>query len=247
MDKSDTMKKIILGEAIILLMVCVHVQGSAYPNDDPSPVGMLQEQTGTVSGKIELRGTPQQMRQERGTRYRNEAMKKEMEDPSPISNDTKNVVIYLEGRSLDALQSPEAAKAKMDQRNTAFSPHVIAVQKGTTVDITNRDKVYHNVFSLSHPKKFNIGRRPTGEAVPVLFDKPGVVQLFCDIHSQMTAFIIVLNNHFFTQPDEHGSFTITGVPPGTYTIKVWHERLSAPEEKINIRSGEATVKNFVLE
>jgi hypothetical protein len=63
----------------------------------------------------------------------------------------------------------------------------------------------------------------------------------------MTAFIIVLNNPFFTQPDEHGLFTITGVPPGTYAIKVWHERLSAPEEKITIRSGEATIKNFVLE
>jgi len=71
--------------------------------------------------------------------------------------------------------------------------------------------------------------------------------VFCDIHSQMTAFVVVLDNPFFVQPDEDGSFKIDRVPPGTYTLKVWHERLTAPEQKITVTAGGTAKASFVLE
>jgi len=171
----------------------------------------------------------------------------EMDAPSEKVNEQKNVVVYLEGEGLDVSSIQRNAKAVMDQKKAKFIPHVLAVQKGTEVDFVNHDRVYHNVFSLSSPKRFNIGRRPTGEGVPVRFDKQGVVQVFCDIHSQMTAIVVVLDNPFFVRPDEEGVFKIDQVPPGTYTVKVWHERLTAAEQKITVTAGGTARANFVLE
>jgi len=135
----------------------------------------------------------------------------------------------------------------MNQKNATFIPHVLPVLKGTTVDFVNEDNTYHDVFSLSSIKKFNIGRRPTGEVVPVKFDRTGVAEIFCDIHSYMAAFIVVLDNPFFAKPDSRGSFKIENIPPGTYTVKVWHERLHAPDQTVTITAGSTTTVHPVLE
>lgn len=205
-----------------------------------------QEQTGTVTGRIEILSAPPPARMERGARYRSAMAMKSMEGKTSDQDERQNVVVYLEGPGLDAVQESSDARATLDQLDVAFVPHVLAVQKGTKVDVINHDKVYHNVFSLSGPKKFNIGRRPTGEAVPVRFDKSGVVQVFCDIHSQMTAFIVILENRFFAQPGGDGMFTIGKVPPGTYTLKVWHERLTTPDQKVTITPSGTITTNVVL-
>lgn len=208
--------------------------------------GISQDQTGTVKGRVELRAAPQIIRRERSGRYQSGGLMPEMEGHADKMSEQRNVIVYLEGAGLDADRGG-SSKAAMDQKNAAFVPHVLAIPKGTVVDFVNHDKTYHNVFSLSSAKRFNIGRRPTGEAVPVQFDKPGVVQVFCDIHSQMTAYVVVLGNPFFVQPADDGTFKIEHIPPGTYTIKVWHERLSAPEQKITVSAGGTATASFVLE
>jgi plastocyanin len=154
--------------------------------------------------------------------------------------------VYLEGSGLDRAQR-DSRSAVLDQRDATFIPHVLPIVKGSTVRIVNRDKTYHNVFSLSPIKKFNIGRRPTGEEVPVTFDKTGIIQVFCDIHSHMSAFILVLNNSMFVQPSADGTFTLDDVPPGKYTIQAWHERFSAAPQSVTVTPGESVSVDFVLQ
>ncbi len=163
------------------------------------------------------------------------------------TNENENVVVYLEGNGLQAYVNPELKRETMNQKNATFIPHVLPIVKGTVVDFVNEDDTYHNVFSLSSTKRFNIGRRPTGEVVPVKFDKTGIAEIFCDIHSYMSAFIVVLGSPFFAKPDEHGSFKIQGIPPGVYTVKFWHERLHSADKTVTITAGDVTTIRAVME
>lgn len=207
----------------------------------------IQDQSGTIVGKVEVRSLPPMIRRGRSGGYGVSGMTHDADARQEKVSEQRNVVVYLEGGRLDTFRAPASGRAEMDQQHAMFIPHVLAIQKGSVVDFTNHDRVYHNVFSLSPTRKFNIGRRPTGEAVPVEFDKSGVVQIFCDIHSQMTAYVVVLENPFFVQPADDGTFRIEHVPPGAYTIKAWHERLSSPDQRITVTAGATTTANFVLE
>ncbi len=211
-----------------------------------APTGQLfARQNGTVKGKIELPPLPPAMNRTLPSHYGSAAASMES-GPKEQPPEATNVVVYLEGPGLDKIPRDDR-KAVLDQRDATFIPHVLPIVKGTTVRIVNRDKTYHNVFSLSPTRKFNIGRRPTGEEVPVTFDKAGTVQVFCDIHSHMSAFILVLNNPEFVQPDADGTFTLDDVPPGKYTIHAWHERFSAAPQTITVVAGETVTVNFVLQ
>jgi hypothetical protein len=111
----------------------------------------------------------------------------------------------------------------MDQRNETFVPHVLAVTVGTTVDFPNNDLTFHNVFSLSKARRFDLGRYAAGRSKAVRFDRPGIVRVFCDIHSHMNAFILVFNHRFFAVTDDEGRYEIGAVPPGSYTLSAWYE------------------------
>ncbi len=230
--------------SIVLFLFLSLSPQSSSKNNSNSPES--QELTGTVTGKIELHATVQPSRMDRGARYRNSSPMKGMGEPAAAPNELENVILYLEGKGLDEKQLHQNARTKMDQKDAAFIPHVVAIQKGSIVEFINQDATYHNVFSLSPVRKFNIGRRPTGEAVPIQFGNSGVVQIFCDIHSHMTAFIVVVDHSFFTKADGNGAFSIDRIPPGSYTVKVWHERYTAPEKRVTITGGGTAVLNFVL-
>ncbi len=111
----------------------------------------------------------------------------------------------------------------MDQRNETFVPHVLAVSAGTIVDFPNNDSTYHNVFSLSKTKRFDLGRYARGHSKSVRFDRPGIVRVFCDIHSHMSAFVLVFGHRYFATTDTDGTYRIDNIPPGTYTVAAWHE------------------------
>lgn len=132
-------------------------------------------------------------------------------------------VVYLETAPGGAFELPEGGRAAMDQRDQTFVPHVLAITVGTTVDFPNSDLTFHNVFSLSKTKSFDLGRYSRGKSKAVRFDRPGVVRVFCDIHSHMSAFILVFAHRYFAVTDQAGNYAISGVPPGTYTLAVWHE------------------------
>ncbi len=125
-----------------------------------------------------------------------------------------------------ALATEPTRRASIRQRDETFMPRVVAVPVGSEVDFPNDDPIYHNVFSLSRAKTFNLGRFPRGESRVVRFDKPGIVKVFCDIHSHMAASVMVFNHPWFTVPDaEDGRFELGNVPPGQREITAWHERL----------------------
>lgn len=130
----------------------------------------------------------------------------------------ENAVVWLEASGAPAAP---AQKVVVDQRNLAFTPHVLAVRVGTTVEFPNNDKVFHNVFSFRDGKKFDLGMYPKGTVKRLVFDKPGLARLFCNIHPNMAAYVLAVDSPYFAVSTEDGTFTITGVPPGTYTYHAW--------------------------
>ena len=150
-------------------------------------------------------------------------------------------IVYLEEAPAAAFEEPVRARERMDQRNETFVPHVLAVRTGTTVDFPNSDRIYHNVFSLSPTRRFDLGRYAVGRSKSVRFDRPGVVRVFCDIHSHMSAFIVVFAHRHFvvTQPD--GDYQLPAVPPGTYTVVGWYEGEVRTSRQVTVRAGDAAV------
>ncbi len=154
--------------------------------------------------------------------------------------DRRRSVVYLEAAPQPAFDVPAPVKAVLDQRNETFVPYVLAVTVGSTVEFPNSDRTYHNVFSLSKPRRFDLGRYPRGESRSVRFDQPGVVRVFCEIHSQMSAWIRVFAHRYFATTDANGRFRIDGVPPGEYTLAVWNDGAVRARRELRIE-GDATV------
>jgi plastocyanin len=155
-----------------------------------------------------------------------------------------NVVIYLDSaEGLKGIDRP-AGKLEMRQQKEAFSPHVLAVVAGSQVQFPNADPFFHNVFSLSKTKTFDLGRYPEGTSKTVLFDRPGVVQVFCHIHSDMSAVVFVTPNAFFATPGSTGAYAIDGIPIGTYRVVAWHERAKPIASVIRVSAGKAAQLDF---
>lgn len=156
-----------------------------------------------------------------------------------------NVVVYFDSMPGVAIPVPTSPFA-MRQRGETFEPHVLAVPVGATVQFPNDDPFFHNVFSLSRARRFDLGRYPRGASKSVVFDRPGVVQVFCHIHSDMSAFVLVRENPFFAVPDSRGRFIIDGVPPGEYRVVAWHERVRPYAARVKIEAGSASVVEFTI-
>jgi plastocyanin len=166
--------------------------------------------------------------------------------PSDAADRLKSVV-YLETAPRGAFEQIEPSQhAVMDQRNETFVPHVLAIMTGTTVDFPNSDRFYHNVFSLSKTKSFDLGRYAVGSTKSVRFDRPGIVRVFCDIHSHMSAFIFVFSHPFFTVTDDEGRFRLDNVPPGNYSVVAWNEGVSSEPKPLTVPDGGATELDFTL-
>lgn len=118
------------------------------------------------------------------------------------------------------------------QQGQAFVPRVLAVAAGTTVEFPNLDPIFHNVFSVSPVKRFDLGKYPRGQSRRVTFGKAGLVQVYCDIHASMAAYIMVLPNHAFARPDPTGAFALPDLPRGEYALKVWHPDLPELRRKV---------------
>jgi plastocyanin len=170
----------------------------------------------------------------------------------PIAAEVRNVVIYLEGDSSTLPGSTEQVARRLHgsvaQHGERFVPHVLAVMQGGTVDFPNQDDIYHNVFSLSAAAGnggFDLGRYPKGSSRSWTFPKPGTVQVFCHIHQDMSAILLVLANPFFATPDENHHYSIDDVPEGDYTLVAWHERIKPPITRlVHVVAGQTAVVDF---
>ena len=165
-------------------------------------------------------------------------------DASPAKL-SERAVVYLESAELNhGKYSPPEKNPVLDQKNLQFHPMVLPILVGTTVDFPNRDNLFHNVFSYSSPKEFDLGRYPRDDSRSVTFDRPGVVRVYCDIHSQMSATILVLPHPYFASPDDSGSFAIGNVPDGKYTLVLWYDRDVVKRQSIVIEGGKPVEADF---
>jgi hypothetical protein len=123
-------------------------------------------------------------------------------------------------------------------------PRVLAITVGTTVDLPNNDTTFHNAFSLAPVRTFDLGRYPPGRTRSVRFDRPGIVPVFCDIHSHMSAYVLVFSHPFFAVTDEQGHYAIAGVPAGTYSLAIWSEIGRAAPRSVTVGDGEVIAATF---
>jgi plastocyanin len=194
---------------------------------------------GTIRGRVELRRAPAPIERRPGVADLGAAQ------PRDIPNLLRSVV-FLETAPRSAFGAEESGRAVMDQRNETFVPHVLAIMTGTTVEFPNSDKFYHNVFSLSKARRFDLGRYAAGESKRVTFDRPGIVRVFCEIHSHMNAYILVFNHPYFAVSDDEGRYHIDNVPPGTYNVMAWHEGAWADSKSVTVPDGAAAELDFAI-
>jgi plastocyanin len=220
-----------------LFSVPLSAMAPTHPGKVPAPVGA---RSGTVAGTVHLSAVPAnappRLSPYSQPRYRPQAA------PAPTSS-VEDVVIYV---ASDGSTTAARTAAVITQRQQQVIPRVTAVQVGTEVRFPNDDDVFHNLFSLSGPKRFNLGRYPPGRAESVVFDKPGVVKIFCDIHSEMSAVVLVVDTPFFTRPAADGSYQIPNLPPGTHTLVAWHERTAPDTVVVTLADGGVTKADFSL-
>jgi plastocyanin len=161
-------------------------------------------------------------------------------------SDRRRSVVYLESAPRAAFDQVEPGRASMDQRNETFVPHVLAVTAGTLVDFPNSDRFYHNVFSLSKAARFDLGRYATGKSKSVRFNQPGIVRVFCEIHSHMNAFVLVFAHPFFSMTDSDGRYQIDNVPAGTYNVIAWNEGTASPPKSVTVSAGAIAELDFAI-
>jgi plastocyanin len=137
-----------------------------------------------------------------------------------------DAVVSIEGlpsrNRKSQIESRKSNKAVIDQKDLKFIPRVLPVLVGTTVEFPNHDKVFHNVYSASEAKKFDLGLYPSGETRSATFDKPGVIKILCNVHPNMEAYVVVKSHPYFSGADNKGNYQISAVPLGKYRLEVWH-------------------------
>jgi plastocyanin len=161
------------------------------------------------------------------------------------ARDNRDAVVYLDRIAGKAFLPPKDPVV-LDQVNLLFIPHVLPVVVGTTVAFPNNDTVRHNVFSPSPAKRFNLGSYAQKVTKYVTFDKPGVVALLCNVHAEMSAYVIVTETPYFAVTNPAGEYKIADVPAGSYVLKAWHESSKPKEQKIEVAEGAPGRADFDL-
>ena len=196
-------------------------------------------ESGTITGHIKL--TTRVRAPLPASAYPSRSIGKHEAPPIP---EIKNVVVYLKDAVFRG--ALPVSQVELRQQNEAFAPHVLAVTRGSTVNFSNADPFFHNVFSLSSAATFNLGRYPRGQGRPATFAKAGLVKVFCDIHSHMNASILVLDHPYFAIPGVEGDYQIQNVPAGQYTIIGWHERVGERTAAVRVEAGRATMVDLTV-
>jgi plastocyanin len=165
-------------------------------------------------------------------------------EADPLAFERSHVAVYLEG----APKSPaaEIAKASIEQKDRRFVPDLVVIPAGSTVSFPNFDPIFHNVFSLSKAKSFDLGNYREGQSRLVTFPVPGVVAVYCHLHSNMAASIVVAPSRWAVVVDRDGVFTLKDVPAGTYTVVAWHKTAGTFRKTVTIGEKQDAAVSFTL-
>jgi polysaccharide lyase family 4-like protein len=208
--------------------------------------GMLTGQgvgAGNISGVVSAQGKQEADAEAGGGNYSSKALK----TAERINYDEmQDFVVYIKGPVPGA--KPVRPLEQIHQKNATFVPHVLPVMVGTAVEFPNDDNIFHNVFSKSDAAPFDLGLYKKGDPPhQVTCTNVGEVDVFCSIHARMSCVILVLENPYFAVADSRGRYTISNVPPGTYTVCAWQERLPKDSKVITVPAeGDRPGINFVL-
>ena len=164
--------------------------------------------------------------------------------PAPPPSELANVIVSI--KDAPASTSLPARRTAVTQQDESFAPRVAAITRGSTVDFPNLDAYFHNVFSLSRGASFDLGRYPKGESRSRTFSKPGIVKVYCQFHSDMSATIVVFDHEFYAVPAADGGFVIDDVPSGRYQLSAWHERIGENVAPVDVTAGGTARVTFVL-
>jgi len=155
-----------------------------------------------------------------------------------------NVIVFIKNAPRPA--TVPVMRASILQQDETFVPRTVAITTGSRVDFPNGDPFFHDVFSLSRSGSFDLGSYPKGKSKSQEFRRPGLIKVYCHLHSHMTASIMVFDHPYFTIPSADGTFAIDEVPPGTYTVSAWHERIGESTQPVPIETGRVSEVRFTL-
>ena len=231
--------------AIVGILGLSLLQGAADPGGAGSPAGRAAaERSGSIAGTVRL-GRNLMEKRMRFSLYPDAGQATPQPANTEAPSELTHVVVFLEDApELRGVGTPPAGPYRIEQRRQTFTPHVLPVMVGTTVQFPNGDTIYHNVFSLSKSSSFDLGRYPKGTSRDVTLTEPGIIKVFCHIHSDMSAVIMVLPHAFFTSPDAGGRYTIEGIPPGRYRVTGWHERARPIHHEVVVEAGSLAEVNL---
>ena len=224
--------------ALLIALALVGIGGWGL---QPWPQSVDAQAIGSIRGRVDIRRIATGAERRPGVT--------DLANPIPRDvPDLRAAVVYLESAPARAFEERRPIRASMDQRNETFYPHVLAVTSGTLVDFPNNDSTYHNVFSLSKTKRFDLGRYAKGKSETVRFDQPGIVRVFCDIHSHMSAWVLVFSHPYYATTDVEGRYRIDSIPPGPYTVSAWYEGSARETRAVTIPAQGGSVDlDFVVQ
>jgi plastocyanin len=208
---------------------------------------LLSQETASITGRILMPVMRKERRTFRGRVYRNRlaSSRKSKSQNKVLKNSFIDVIVSALPLSFRTDVKPKS-DVKVLQKNAEFIPRVIPITPGTAIQFINRDRFFHNVFSITPGAKFNIGRKPTGWVTWKKISKIGEVKLFCDIHAQMNATIISLDTPYFTRVEPNGEYSLKGLPEGQYELRTYHPDLPSVFEVVEIKTGDVMRRNFNL-
>ena len=222
--------RICTGIALSLAVLC---------SFEPSDVVAREVSTGSLTGRVHVVSHPARRLATAGVYPGRIVGIQGDRDTSELDN----VIVFVNS----SMRVDSAARhVAVRQTNEEFVPHVVAVTVGSTVEFPNDDLIFHNVFSLSRTATFDLGRYPRNASKARTFTKPGVVKVFCHLHSHMSAIVRVFSHPYFVSPDRDGRFTIPDVPAGRLDVTAWHERAGEVTHVANIEAGGTTELTFSL-
>jgi plastocyanin len=202
---------------------------------------------GTISGVVKFKGAAPAPKKLEVTKDKEVCAKTAKSDASLIVSGGNLVNAVVSITDIKTGKKMEPQKVTLDQKVCEYHPHVLAFPAGSTLEIQNPDGILHNVHSYSKVNTpFNIAQPKFKKTVSVKIEKPEVISLKCDVHGWMSGWLFVAENPYFSLTDKSGSFKLTDVPPGTYTLEVWHETLGKQTQKVTVKPKEEAKVTFEM-